>query len=214
MNNTTSAYVKTLKLDMFDGIYNQTLFARDENRLDAGYSKEHSLYFDGTKLVKEIEEENMRTQLEADKTGTAFKFADVDQKIVPSGDECKAVTIDFGDTKSTLRYDAKRNKYLKEFNGEKQIDGNTKKQLAFDNVIVMEAPIGTESNKITKTVNWTGGSDSTAYFISNGHVQKIHYKKDSVESRLIFFDDEGNEIAINRGKTYIAVGFKGRTTIE
>ena len=58
-----------------------------------------------------------------------------------------------------------------------------------------------------KEVDWDGASDSVGYYISNGGVQKIHWSKEekNEQSRLKFYDQNGKEIKINRGKSYIAV---------
>ena len=94
-----------------------------------------------------------------------------------------------------------------------QIDAKTGNQLAFKNVIVMETEIGIASNGVHKDVNCKGGKDSVAYYISNGKVQKIHWEKENgdAKSRLVFFDDNGDEIKVNKGKTYIAVNYANQT---
>lgn len=215
MSSDVKSYINTLGLTMYEGTYNTGgLFGRDQNRRKAGYSLEHTMYFDGTGLAESIANKGYRIDLESDKTDTAFLFADMNETVIPTGGTCNAVTVDFGAVTATLRYDATSNTYLKEINGKAQMDGVAGTQLAFTNVIIMETSVGSDSNGKDRTINWKGGDDSIAYYISNGAVQKIHYKKDSIESRLKFYDEEGNELAINRGKTYIAINFKNETTLE
>lgn len=215
MSSDVKAYINTLGLTMYEGDAGTGgLFGRDQDRLNAGYSLEHTMYFDGTGLAADIEKSGKRIEIDSDKTTPAFNFAGANETVVPTGDACNAVTIDFGAVTSTLRYDEATKTYLKQINGKNQVDGTTGNQLSFANVIVMETKVGQDVNKKDRTINWYGGDDSVAYYISNGHVQKIHYKKDSIESRLTFYDENGNEIKLNRGKTYIAINFLGETTLQ
>lgn len=213
MSSDVKAYINTLGLTLYEGDKaTGGLFGRDQARRDAGYSLEHTMYFDGTGLPAAMASRGDRTDIEADKTGAAFKFAD--QTVVPNGGACNSVTVDFGALTATLNYDAATNTYLKQNNGKDQKDGVTGEQLAFTNVIIMETKVGQDVNGKDRTIDWTGGKGSVAYYISNGAMQQIYWVKDSIESRIIFYDMDGNELAINTGKTYIAINFTGKTTLN
>lgn len=213
MSGDVKEYINTLGLTLYEGDQaTGGLFGRDQARRDAGYSLEHTMYFDGTGLPAAMASRGERTDIEADKTSPAFKFAD--QTVVPNGGACNSVTVDFGALTATLNYDAATNTYLKQLNGKDQKDGVTGEQLAFTNVIIMETKVGQDVNGKDRTIDWTGGKGATAYYISNGAMQQIYWVKDSIESRIIFYDMDGNELAINTGKTYIAINFTGKTTIK
>ena len=107
-----------------------------------------------------------------------------------------------------MTYDLDTNTYLKELNGNPQVDGVTGTQLAFTNVFVLETTITTADYGIHKDVDWHGG---TGYYVSNGAVQEITWSKKDEESSLKFYDVDGNELAINRGKSDIAINRKNRT---
>lgn len=213
MSNDVRAYVDTLGLTMYVGDdATGGLFGRDQARRDAGYSLEHTMYFDGTGLPAAMANRGERTDIQESKKDTAFKFAD--QTVVPTGGACNSVTVDFGALTATLNYDAASNTYLKQLNGKDQKDGVTGEQLAFTNVIIMETKVGQDVNGKDRTINWHGGKDAVAYYISNGAMQQIYWVKDSIDSRIIFYDMDGNELAINTGKTYIAINFTGKTTLK
>ena len=104
---------------------------------------------------------------------------------------------------------------MKHFNGKDQIDGRTKNQLAFTNVFVLEVEIGIDPiNGVHKKFNWTGGEDSIGYYVSNGAVQKIKWVKDSINDYLKFYTEDGEELSINRGKSYIAINYIGQATFN
>ena len=217
IDDSIADYLEALNLDQYDGIYNAGgLFGRDTDRQNQGYSLEHTGYFDGTKFAEVVKKDGKRTDLEDDKKDTAFKFNGLNEQIKPSGDACKKVSIDFGAQSATLTYDADSNTYKKENCGEKQIDGKTGNQLAFTNVFVLETSISVRDDIGHKEIDWDGGDDSVGYYISNGAMQKIHWSKEenNENSRLRFYDESGNEISINRGKSYIALNYPNQTKFE
>lgn len=215
MSPDVREYINTLKLTKYEGTYNSGgLFGRDQERRKQGYALEHTMYFKGTGLAQALKDAGQRTTIEESKSGNAFLFAGINETIVPTGEACKEVKIDFGAMSSTLIYDETTNTYLKQISGKDQMDSVEGTQLSFTNVIVLETKVGKDPNGKDRTINWHGGDNSVAYYISNGTMQKIHWEKDSIDSRLRFFDEEGNELEINRGKTYIAINFLGETTFK
>lgn len=212
MMDEVRAYTKTLGLTHFDGTYNTGgLFSRDQARRDAGYSLEHTGVFDGTRVDDVLIEKEWRTDIEADKTDTAFNFAPITETVTPTGGACTTVNVDFGIALATFTYDEASGTYLKAHNGEPQMDGVTGTQLAFTNVLVLEAEIKGAANGIHRDVNWHGGS---GYYVSNGAVQKITWSKDDEQSRLMLYDENGDELVMNRGKSYIGVNYIGEATFE
>ena len=109
-----------------------------------------------------------------------------------------------------------RKVYLKQINGTPQTDAKTGEQLAFTNVLVLETEISVRDEVGHKQIDWDGGANAKGYYISNGGVQEIRWSKDenNEESYLRFYDLNGNEIKINRGKSYIALNYANKTTIK
>lgn len=205
-------YVNTLDLTHYEGLYNAGgLFSRDQDRKAAGYALEHTSVFDGTRLDEAVHEKNQRTDIEDGKTDTAFRFAPITEVLIPTGDACTQVDVDFGLTVANFTYDEASNTYLKGFNGATHIDGRTGNQLAFTNVLVLEAHIKMAENGVHRDVNWHGGN---GYYVSNGTMQKITWSKKNESSRLMLYDEDGNELVLNRGKSYIAVNYIGEATFE
>lgn len=212
MTDEVRAYVKSLNPTHFEGLYNDgKLFSRDKERRSAGYALEHTGVFDGTRVDDVLQSTGKRTDIEADKKDTAFVFAPVTETITPAGEACTKVKIVFNKTKATLVYDETTQKYYKEFNGEAQIDGKTGNQLAFTNVLVLETKIKSAANGIHRDVNWHGGE---GYYVSNGAMQKITWSKESESARLMLYDENGKELVLNRGKSYIAVNYIGEAEFE
>lgn len=212
MNEAIQDYVNSLDIDVFNGGRNHGgLFDRDQERREQGYSLEHTMYFDGTGMVAAMDKRKIRSDILESKTGNAFTFCKKGETVLPEGDACLAVETDFGATSATLKYDAETNTYLKFFNDNPQIDGVTGTQLAFTNVFILETTIKADENGLHKDVDWHGGA---GYYISQGKVQKITWSKKNEDSSLLFYDEDGKELEINRGKSYIAINRKNRTDFE
>lgn len=208
-------YLNSLNLDKFNGMSNEGgLFGRNQERLNSGYVLEHTGDFDGGKLVTAIEKAGMRTELLEEKQGTVFNFNEYGQVVQPEGDACSKVFIDFGAQTATLQYNEDTNTYFKEFNGEPHMDASTNTQLEFTNVFVLETSIQVRDSAGYKTLDWQGGTDSVGYYVSNGAVQKVHWIKESESDYLKFYNEDGEELSINRGKSYIAINYKNQATFE
>lgn len=216
IDDSISDYLEALNLDQYDGIANAGgLFGRDQDRLNAGYSLEHTGYFDGTRFASVVQAEGRRTDLAEDKKGTAFQFNGLNEQIKP-GNDCKTVNINFGAATATFTYDEAKKTYLKQINGQPQMDAKENTQLAFTNVFVLETDISVRDEIGHKNVDWDGAVDSIGYYVSNGGVQQIRWSKDpnNENSYLRFYDLDGKEIKINRGKSYIAVNYRGQESFD
>lgn len=203
-------YINSLKLTHFDGASDANgLFARDTDRKAAGYALEHTGYFDGTKLDEVLESQDVDMNVKDEYSSTVFLFNS--EPIAPEGKECTEVTIEFGAATAGFTYNEETGTYFKTHNGKAQMDGKTETQLEFTNVIVLETAVMTDPNGTHKMLNWYNGE---GYYISNGVAQEIKFAKASETARLVLFDLDGNELAINPGKSYISMNDFDTTTLK
>lgn len=217
IDDSIADYLELLQLDQYDGISGQGgFFGRDQERLNAGYALEHTGYFDGTKFASVVQAEGRRLDLTEDKRDPAFSFNGLNEQLKPEGSDCTRIDINFGQQSAALTYDTASKTYKKENSGQPQIDAKTGNQLSFTNVFVLETSISVRDSIGHKEVDWDGGDNSVGYYISNGGIQKIHWMKEANNewSRLKFFDESGNEISINRGKTYIAMNYPNQAVFQ
>lgn len=217
IDDSIADYLAALNLDQYDGMNNAGgLFGRDEARLNAGYSLEHTGFFDGPRFPEVVQSEGKRTDLAEDKKGTAFQFNSLNEQTAPVGNPCTKVDVNFGQAAATLTYDEASKTYLKQLNGNPQMDNTTNQQIGFTNVFVLETAISVRDEVGHKQLDWVGGAQSTGYYISNGSVQKIRWHKEPNNERsyMKFTDESGNEIKVNRGKSYIAMNYPGQATFQ
>ena len=190
-------------------------FGRDKARYESGYAWEHTGVFHGPNFPSVLEKDKVRTDLKEDKTGTAFNFVEMDKNAAPNGEDAQKVRVDFGANYSVFTYDEENHEYLKNFKDSPHMDGISKEQLKFENVIVLETEIKPyPGDEVIKYVDWEGGENAKGYYISEGKMVPITWSKAGMYDPLKFFDANGNELQLNRGKSYIAFTYAGNCKVE
>lgn len=115
----------------------------------------------------------------------------------------------FSYTKSSLRYDPASGLYLKSLHGKPQTDGLTGQQIAFANVIVQNttwAPLDAKGYLNFQMID----NLQDGYYFTKGKAIHIRWAKTSDYTPTKYYDDNGNEIQLNTGKTYIAIAQAGK----
>lgn len=209
MSEAIKDYVNSLEMTTFHaGRDSEGIFQRDTSRRAAGYAIEHTLYFDAPRIVEVMAKRKLRSDIATGYEGNDFLFQDTVEPVRPEGESCTWIESNFGAITTSFTYDVKTNTYLKFHSGNPQIDYAEGVQLSFTNVFILETTITTAEYGLHKVVDWHGG---TGYYISNGARQQITWSKKDEASPLKFYDMDGNELKLNRGKTYIAITRKNRT---
>lgn len=112
-------------------------------------------------------------------------------------------------TKSAFTYDPATGLYKKTLHGGAQVDGANGQQLAFANVIVQYTKWSQLDKKGYLTFQNLDMTED-GYFFTKGKAIHVTWAKTAEYTPTVYFDDNGNEIQLNEGKTYIAVAQKGR----
>lgn len=209
--------VNSMDIDQYDGDEYGLgdCFGRDKARYESGYAWEHTGVFHGPNFPSVLEKDKVRTDLKEDKIGTAFNFVEMDKNAAPNGEDAQKVRVDFGANYSVFTYDEENHEYLKSFKDSPHMDGISKEQLKFENVIVLETEIKPyPGDEVIKYVDWEGGENAKGYYISEGKMVPITWSKAGMYDPLKFFDANGNELQLNRGKSYIAFTYAGNCKVE
>ena len=180
----------------------------------------HNAYISGNNIVKASNELgyslNLRSEYYNEKH---FTFSDTTNDLSQYGDEAtnaSSVNLSaiFPYTQSAFYYNEAEGVYYKTIHNNPQIDGLTKTQIKFTNIIIQNTKwCYYPDNKYLYFQNID--DTETGYFITKGKCIPITWKKTSDYSPTVYYDTKGNEIQLNTGKTYIAIAQKGRVpTIE
>ncbi len=188
-------------------------FYRDYDRLP-GVATEHTMYTSTAKLWEYAAKNRELTNVDEegvswDEDWTPWTFAD-DAPQAKRGKETPIV-YSFYDTNVSQygvrwEYDASTNTY-KRFNGGKpHTDFNTDAQLIAKNVIVIEAvesPANDDypGGHIVYRLTGTG----PMYAFQNGNVITGTWSKETLDSKMLFLDENGNEISMVGGTVWISM---------
>ena len=97
---------------------------------------------------------------------------------------------------------------------EPQTDGNDEEaQLSFTNVFVLSCRAGIKDDGYTRDYDLTSGGEGL--YLTGGTWQKIRWEKGTAAQAFTFYNEAGQELTVNPGKSYIALygGFDGQSVM-
>lgn len=165
-----------------------------------GYAP-HNLFTDDEKLVYALRDMGLLEQTPAFK---AWRFKD-DDALADRG-SFNAVTLKYSSGTYNVRYqyDRAANVYQR-FNGsDPHLDRNTEQQIAPKNVLIQIVPpiAGIhEKGRIDLSVTSSG----RAVLLRDGLVVEGRWAKPTRVDRTVFYADDGTELKLNRGQTWVEV---------
>lgn len=179
----------------------------------SGVAQEHTAYTSGEKLQKAIEKAGFSKTYRDVYKGDHFTFADAkNPNKLENGESATKIDMSscFPVTKPVLTYNEEDGKYYREIYGKPQVDAVTGNQLAFTNVIVQNTYF---EQRDPKGYLYFQMFDTTrdGYFFTQGkaiHITWKHSDKNGIDSNYEptrYYDDNGNEIVLNTGKTMIFI---------
>lgn len=173
---------------------------------DRGY--EHSVKSTGARIQAAIEKAGYRTTVREGQK-TAFSFRTFGDFAAADGDSAVQVTVPYSDyCTATFAYDQNAKVYQKGQFGKDHIDLATGQPLQFTNIILVMTRVVVLSDGILKDAALEAGD---GYYISGGQWQPISWKKGKTNDSFVFFDETGNELTVNPGKSYLGIVPDSRT---
>lgn len=139
-----------------------------------------------------------------------FSFYQEDTALT-AGSDANKVTIAFSSYATPyFEYNSKDKLYYRNQFGAKHVDSLTGKQLTFKNIIIQFVKEWNIDKKKYQTMDLANASGS-GFYISNGKGVPITWKKKEADSWMRYYDEAGEELTINPGKTFIALFPSDRT---
>ena len=182
-----------------DGMTMSSYFLRDSAK-----SAPHNGYTTGENLVAAIAEMGYDTEYDTEHEAH-FTFASEDEEnTLSEGESALKVSPGYQVNKPYFEYNKKDGLYYRYQYGAAQTDANNDEQVAVKNVIVQFIP-STVMDSTTSTLNIDTVGSGEAYYFTNGKAISVTWKKDSDSSVTKYYDEDGNEIVLNPGKTWVSV---------
>lgn len=174
----------------------------------------HNAYISAAGIIKGCAQQGYQTSLRSNYYNkNHFTFAAGTNTLDAYSTAKTANTIDlskvFTYTKSKLVYHPETGTYYKFLHGKAQVDAATGKQLTFANVIVQNTNWRQLDKKGYLSFDMLGVAQD-GYYFTKGKCIHITWKKTTDYQVTKYYDDNGNEIQFNTGKTYIAVAQAGK----
>ncbi len=192
--------IKALKLDDIEGTYaiGEKVFYRDKT-----IKAPHNAFASYEGIIKGINELGIRTEYEENYEGH-FLFNDNIE--IPSSDVAAVkVSLPYSSYISPyFLYDEETGLYMRYQFDEPHTDYNTGLQLGFNNLIIQFVEEWNIDENGYQTMN-IEDAEGTGYYLAGGKAVLITWKKNEAERYMRYFDSDGNELKINKGKTFISV---------
>jgi hypothetical protein len=192
--------IKALGIDNLSGLtgLGETVFYRDKS-----IKEPHNAFASKDGILKGTEIKGYDTEYAKDYEGH-FTFYDEDTEL-NSNQKVNQINLNFSNSATPyLRYNEEDKLYYRYQYDKEHIDANTGKQLAFKNIIVQFVKEWNIDKNGYQTMDIVDASGK-GYYITNGKMVDITWKKNESTRKMRYYDAEGKELAINPGKTYIAV---------
>ena len=219
---STQAYAEigSRGVDNIDGVNDGSVsgkcYWRDTWRMNnMGY--EHSLMTSGEKIAEGIDIKKYSTEL-VDGFDSPLDFVEYGTVKTPDGGDATYLRVTYsGAHRPYFEYNESDSLYYRwQFLGDKHIDNGNGEQLAFTNVIVLYCPtVNTGDSYGHMDVTTTGSGEG--YYLTMGKYEKITWKKTDEDSPVKLYNESGDELLINRGKTFFQIcttGMKDTTELR
>lgn len=203
--------ISTLKINNINGLYDNAFWK--DNTLNV--ATEHRAYTSIEKLEAAVASKKYRTETNQDLL-LNYSVDELDLSSVDNFQVANNVSIKYSSSvTSSYTYDAENGYYLRSVNGEKHTDYVTKEQYHFKNIITYQVKNYTISGDTKGRQELDNIGSGTGYYISNGYAVPIKWVKESRASQTKYYYENGEELIVNDGNTFIQIQPKGQTlTIE
>ena len=192
----------------FEEDYAKEHFSAGFTRVKNGKPWEFTEYIMKGELEKRFEKSGFSQEYTdlAEETESHFHFAPEGEEVAPAGEKIPAVTVKlpFEHTNSTLKYNEETRTYDYYCYGKLHEDEEDGEVLTFKNVIIQECPY-TLYDENGYMVYDCVASGLPGYYITNGEAAPITWTKETETGMTRFYDADGQEITVNRGKTFVSL---------
>ncbi len=195
-------------IDHLDGVKgnfyvnDELLFWRNQNRLNSGYSLEHTMFVTGSDIVDGIAKKGFRTSMkEADFTAFAF-----DPAFEGIGSGLSAVSVSIPHSSysvSEFQYNADSGMYLHSQYGGAHIDGTTNQQIQTKNVFILFTKQSLADSYGRRAITLVG--EGQGYYLNGGEYVAITWKRAAENEGFRYYTADGAELKVCQGKSFISL---------
>ncbi|MCC8100218.1 MAG: DUF3048 domain-containing protein [Clostridiales bacterium] len=190
------------------------VFYRDQARLNAGYSTEHTLYLDSDTLQDWVETSSGYDMSHEEDYLLTHTHTFVEDGTPESGSPANSITVPFSGYKTNIFtynedtqlytitdvYTESGTSYSMSY-----LDEQTGEAIGVTNVIVIQTAISQIEGDAYGRLDVTLVGSGQGYYACNGKYIPILWSKDSYSDIFTFTTTQGEELSLGVGKTYINI---------
>ncbi|MBQ4347428.1 MAG: DUF3048 domain-containing protein [Firmicutes bacterium] len=193
--------IKNRGITALDGMAGGEAFFRDPSRTGSMY--EHSSYVKASGIYEQLARLGVRAELESGLE--FFKFADpYEEEIFPEGIEATEIILPISNYQtSEFYFDEELGLYERHQNSAPQTDSETEEVLRTKNIILQFAAMRVIDSEGRMDIDTIGSG--TGKYISNGTACDISWKKPDQHTPTKFYTENGKELVLNCGVTWIEI---------
>ncbi len=170
---------------------------------DAFFYEEETLYTSPDKLIALAREKGL--SLSADAPILPYKLAPLSAPYTPKGNPIDSIKIKYGVGKEALfTYQKASGTYIALRNGAPYGTSEEGEYLSFSNVLVLFHNVSDYHTDTESYFTLDAKAGGSGYCYTGGGVLRITWRYDE-GSNLVFLDENGEKLTLNRGRTYISM---------
>ena len=185
-------------IEYINGLFDSPFWRENPENL----ASEHTAYTSTDKIKQTVKNKGFKE--ESDNTVLLkYDTDDVDLSGKANAKVAKKVKIPYGSypNVTSFVYDENAKVYYRKENNEYCVDHKTKEKVDTKNIIVQKIDYELCSDK--KYWNLKTVGSGKGYYITNGYAVPITWKKDSRKAKTKYYYEDGKEIEVSDGRTYI-----------
>ena len=191
-------------LDGVSGVNAGKYFYRDKDRLNAGYSLEHTMFIKPSSILSYAK----KLGFSATRKGGISYGWQFGNSSAAAGTDANQIRIHFGARSShkstSFAYDPATGLYYASQYGAAYVDASDGNQISFQNVLILKTSIVDQGDAAGHLTIKTVGS-GTGYYACGGKRISIKWSRISSTSPFVFTTEDGQPLNLGVGKTYIAI---------
>lgn len=187
-------------IDIYNGKYGK--------KINNGKASDHTLYTYGDSVVSGIEKSGFNATESPSKSW--LNFADENETVTLSGGAATQISVPFSSSYVTkFSYNAEKGEYDRLVKGNVQKDYTTGEEVSVENVFVLLTSIADYPDGKHREIGLEGGD---GYYFANGTYTFIKWKKGAANNSFTFTDEQGNELKVSAGKSWVCLADKHKST--
>lgn len=201
--------IEEYKINNINGLYDDFFWRED---LPIAY--EHTAFSSLSNIIKKAKEKNYRSETNK-KLLLNYSKDEINLNDNEGSIDAKSVDIRYSNSVTTNYIYNKNDKlYYRSVNDTRHVDYKTKKQYTAKNILVVYVSNETITGDVKGRQTLNNIGTGSGYYITNGVAVPITWNKKSRTEQTIYKYQNGEEIVVNDGNTYIQIAPINSATIK